>query len=164
MPYREEAVGVAQPPQPDVRLPFRFHPPQAPSAASLMKRRAMRQPSSVRRSVCVIDACAKGVDTPCVTMASVEWTTTSPSSSPIGDIACEMFRSRWLSCPHCFYRSAYSASTFGISLAAFHNASSAYNVAYPASSLRVAPSSALRTDSRFLPVSDAQNISGFLRA
>lgn len=68
--------GVAQPPQTGVRLPSCFHAPQPPSAASLMRRRAIRQPLSVRRSVCVTDACATGVDIPCVTMTRVESATT----------------------------------------------------------------------------------------
>jgi hypothetical protein len=82
-----------------------------------------------------------------------------------GDIACEMFRSRWLSCPHCFYRSAYSGSTFGISLAAFHNAIFRVQRRVP----RIITSRggfvcASHEILDFFPVSDAQHISGFLRA
>jgi hypothetical protein len=47
----------------------------------------MRQPLSVRRSVCVTEACARGVDTPCVTMMSLEWATTSPFATNASLIA-----------------------------------------------------------------------------
>jgi hypothetical protein len=82
-----------------------------------------------------------------------------------GDIACEMFRSRCLSCPHCFYRSAYRGSAFGISLAALYNAIFRIQRCVPCI---VASRGGFVCASHeildFFPISDAQHISAFLWA
>jgi hypothetical protein len=110
----------------------------------------MRQPLSVRRNVCVTEACAKGVDTPCATMMSFEWATTSPASSPMLTSRARCSGPAASRAHTAFTAALYRGSALSISLAALHNAIFRIQRRVPriiASRLRLR----FARDSRFLP-------------